>query len=468
MNKFPAALGKYHHVHFIGVGGVSMSALATTLRTWGFEVTGSDTGVSPTTRRLQEQGIPTAVGQRAENLGGADLVVYTTAIGEDNPELTAARQQGREIWHRSQMLAQVLADKRRIAVAGTHGKSSTTSMVATVLAELGQDPALFVGGISRNFGSNCYLGDGEVAVFEACESDGSFLAYGGCSQVITSIEPDHLDQHGTVEHLVESFRSFVASADPQGFVVYAAAPPLVGEVIRRSPARQVSYGYGLGTPADYTAEQVEPDGDGVCFTPVVRGVRVAPVRLGVIGAHNIRNALAALAVATELGYDPGQAAAALAAYRGVKRRFERLGYVNGFEVVDDYAHHPTEIKATLRAAREHYGRRLVAIFQPHLYSRTRDLMTEFAGAFNDAAVVIFADIFAAREQPREDISSEQLYRLVREHNPDKLVAYLPSFEEIAQFVRDHAQPGDMVLTLGAGDIRKVGEMLIAAESSTAL
>lgn len=440
-----------------------MSALAATLRTWGFEVTGSDSVDSPIVRQLQALGIRTTLGQQVENLGEADLVVYTTAIGEDNPELAAAREQRREIWHRSQMLAQVLADKRRIAVAGTHGKSSTTAMVATVLAELGEDPAVFVGGISRNFGSNYHLGHGDLAVFEACESDGSFLAYGGCSQVITSIEPDHLDQHGTVENLVESFRGFAASADPAGFVVYAAAAPLVGEVVRSSPALPVSY--GLGVPADYTAKQVEPEGDGVRFALVVRGNVIGPVRLPVIGAHNIRNALAALAVAIELGHDPRQAAAALAAYRGVERRFERLGYVNGIEVIDDYAHHPTEIMATLRAARDHYGRRLVAIFQPHLYSRTRDLLHEFAGAFTEAAVVVIADIYAAREEPCDDISSEQLYRLVQEHNPEKLVAYLPSFEEIAQFVRNHVQPGDMVLTLGAGDIRKVGEMLVGDDSS---
>jgi UDP-N-acetylmuramate--alanine ligase len=454
------ALSRYRHVHFIGIGGVSMSALASTLQGWGFRVSGSDRSDSPTLAGLRAAGIETSYPQSADNLGDADLVVYTTAIRDDNPELAAARAQGREVWHRSQMLAALIADKRRIAIAGTHGKSSTTSMVATVLAYLGQDPTLFVGGLSRNFNSNYHLGAGPCAVFEACESDGSFLAYGGCSQVLTSAEPDHLDRHGSYENLLASFKQFAASADPQGFVAYAVQPTLIAEIAACSPARQVSF--GLAPTADYGAADLEPLDGTVRFTPIIRGRRLRPARLPVIGDHNVRNALAALAVATELGLDSQAAAEALASYRGVERRFERLGCVGGFEVIDDYAHHPTEIRATLAAAKKHYHRPLLAIFQPHLYSRTRDLLDDFGAAFADADVVVIADIYAARELPTGDISSEDLYRLVRERNPGKPVAYLPSFEEIADFVRATARPGDMVLTLGAGDIRKVGEMLVAS------
>ena len=456
---------RFHHVHFIGIGGVSMSALACTLRAWGLRVSGSDRADSPALQAMRAQGLATCVGQCADHLGDADLVVYTTAIAADNPELVAARARGLTLWHRSELLAAVLADRQRLAIAGTHGKSSTTSMVATVLAELGQDPTLFVGGVARNFGSNYHLGRGGWAVFEACESDGSFLAYGGCCQVVTSIEPDHLDQHGTVENLIQAFRDFVATADPQGFVVHAASPPLVAEVASGSPARCVSY--GLTGPADYQACQVSRDDSGIRFTPMVRGQALRPVSLQVIGDHNIRNALAALAVAVELGHDPEASAQALAAYRGVERRFERLGQVEGWEVFDDYAHHPTEIEVTLRAARQHYGRRLLVIFQPHLYSRTKDLLAEFGRAFGDADLVVIADIYAAREQPRDDISSAALHRLVQQHNPGKPVVYLPCFEAIEAFVRETAQPDDLVLTMGAGDIRKVGESLVRTRAVTA-
>jgi UDP-N-acetylmuramate--alanine ligase len=437
-----------------------MSALAATLHGWGIRVSGSDRADSPLLQQLAATGVETAFPQSADNLGDADLVVYTTAIRDDNPELAAARARGLEIWHRSRMLAALIADKRRIAIAGTHGKSSTTSMVATVLAYLGQDPTLFVGGISGNFHSNYHLGAGPYAVFEACESDGSFLAYGGCSQVITSAEADHLDKHGTYENLIEAFKQFAASADPEGFIAYAYRPPLMAEIAACAPGRRVSY--GLDPASDYSAADLAPQDGCILFTPVIRGRRLRPARLPVIGDHNVRNALAALAVATELGLDPEGAAEALATYRGVERRFERLGYCDGFEVVDDYAHHPTEIRATLAAARKHYDRRLIAIFQPHLYSRTRDLLDDFGAAFADADVVVIADIYAARELPTGDISSADLYRLVCERNPGKPVAYLPSFEEIARFAQENARPGDMVLTIGAGDIRKVGEMLVAS------
>ncbi|NLO72637.1 MAG: UDP-N-acetylmuramate--L-alanine ligase [candidate division WS1 bacterium] len=453
-------LSPYRHIHFIGIGGVSMSALASTLAGWGFRISGSDRSDSATLQELRDRGIETQIGQRAENINGADLVVYTTAIREDNPELKAARAAGCPVWHRSELLAAVLGSQRRIAVAGTHGKSSTTSMIATVLAELGQDPTLFVGGTSRNFGSNYHLGNGKIAVFEACESDGSFLHYGGCSQVITSIEPDHLDVHETFEKLVQCFCDFAASADPEGFLVHAAGHPAVERAAACSPARLVTY--GLGHAADYMARDVRPDGDGVLFTPTVRGEPLEPVRLPVIGAHNIRNALAALAVATELGLDPRQAALALTSYKGVERRFEQLGTVAGYDVIDDYAHHPTEVRATLKAARKHYGPRLLVIFQPHLYSRTRDLLAEFARAFRDARVVVIADIYAAREQPGDGggISGADLARVIQERQPGKQVVYLPSFEEIQRFVQETARPGDLVLTMGAGDIRRLGETLI--------
>lgn len=446
------------HIHFIGIGGVSMSALAEALYAQGFVVTGSDTSDSERVQRLRAAGIPVYQGQAAGNIDQADVIVYTTAIRDDNPELLAARASGQPVMHRSELLARLLADKQRIAVTGTHGKSTTTAMLGTIFLELGCDPTVFVGGYCANLGANYRQGQGGWAIFEACESDASFLKYENCSQVLTSIEPDHLDEHNDFASLCQVFADFVSRADPDGFVVYCADDPQVVEMIQYSPAPVISY--GMTPEAQVTAQQVVPCGDAVSFVPIIAGQALAPVTLPLVGQHNVLNALAALAVAGQAGLDEAGAVAALERFAGVGRRFEEIGRVNGYRVIDDYAHHPTEIRATLQAAKDHFASRVVAVFQPHLYSRTRYLMDEFATAFENADVVVITDIYGAREPPTDEVSAEELYERVRANEPDKLVRYIPTADEIVDFLHETAQPQDIVITIGAGDIRQVAELLV--------
>ncbi len=447
------------HVHFIGIGGVSMSALALALHEKGFHITGSDKADSATVKRLRAADIPVARGQAAANVGGADVIVYTTAICEDNPELIAARDSNRPVVHRAELIAYLVDKTERIAVAGTHGKTTTTAMLGTIFVELGYDPTVFVGGHCYNLDSNFRQGEGSYAIFEACESDSSFLAYKRCSQVLTSIEPDHLDTHGTFAHLRQSFADFVKLANPEGFVAYWAESEEVCRAVTSSPARLISYGINPGP--DITAAAVSATAQGISFTPVVFGEPLPSVNLQVIGRHHVLNALAALAAACGAGLPPTAAAEALGKFAGVKRRFECLGRVNGYLVVDDYAHHPTEIRAMLQAAREHFDSRIVAVFQPHLYSRTEYLMEDFAQSFDQADVVGITEIYAAREQPRDDVNARQLYERIRARQPDKQVAYLRDVDEVVAFLRDNATSEDLVITIGAGDIRRAAEQLVA-------
>ncbi len=447
------------HVHFIGIGGVSMSALAGALNEQGFEISGSDTRLSQRVHKLRAAGISVYHGQAADNIGDADLIIYTTAIRDDNPELVAAQASGRPVLHRSELLTLLLAEKQRLAVTGTHGKSTTTAMLGSILLELGWDPTIFVGAYCANWDGNYRCGQGQWAVFEACESDGSFRRYEGCSQILTSIEPDHLDEHHNFANLRRAFAEFVATADPDGFVVYWADDPEVVAAIQHSPARTISYGLE-GAQADVTAAQITRSSQGVRFVPVMFGRPLPVVDLPVVGNHNVLNALAALAAAEQIGIDVPAAGLALSSFSGVGRRFEQMGWVNGCQVIDDYAHHPTEVRATLQAAKDHFGRRVIAVFQPHLYSRTRDLMDQFASCFGQADVVVITDIYGAREQPTDEVSAEELYQRVRANEPGKLVRYIPTADEIVDFLLQTAQAEDMILTIGAGDICQVAERLV--------
>ena len=448
------------HIHFIGIGGVSMSALAEAVHSQGFMVSGSDQADSERVQRLRKRGAEVHSSHRAANLAGADVIVYTTAIREDNCELAAARASVRPVLHRSELLAWLLRAKRRLAVTGTHGKSTTTAMLGTILLELGCDPTVFVGGYCASLGGNYRWGEGEWAVLEACESDRTFLNYTNSSQVLTSIEPDHLDTYHDFSSLCAAFADFVATANPEGFVVYCADAPQVVETIRC--ARAPVTGYGLSDAAEVTAEQIQPQGDTVRFVPVVHGRPLPAIALPLVGRHNVLNALAALAAAEQAGLDVTQAASALERFPGVGRRFEQIGRVNGYRVIDDYAHHPTAIRAALQAARDHFDSRILAVFQPHLYSRTRYLMDEFATAFENADVVVITDIYAARESPTDEVSAQQLFERIRAHEPGKPVLCMATADEIVDFLLQTAQPQDLILTIGAGDIRRVGERLVAA------
>jgi len=435
-----------------------MSGLALALHEKGFCVTGSDKHESQRVKRLQGNGVEVALGQAAENIGDAQVIVYTTAITEDNPELVAAHATGRPVVHRSELITHLLDQEHRIAVTGTHGKTTVTAMIGKVFLELGYDPTIFVGGHWLDIDSNFQVGNGDWAIFEACESDSSFLAYEGCSQVLTSIEPDHLDSYGSFEELSDTFQQFVSLADPQGFVAYCGDSAEVVEAVADSPANRISYGIGL--ELDIIATDITATAQGTEFAPIVFGEAIAPVSLQVVGRHNVVNALAALAAACGAGLPVEQAAHALGQFTGIKRRFECIGQVNGYRIVDDYAHHPTEIQATLQAAREHFATRIVAIFQPHLYSRTEYLMDEFAACFDEADIIGIAQTYAAREQPREDISGQQLCERLRRRHPDRQVVYLPSLADVVEFLRQTASNDDLVLTIGAGDIHRAAEQLV--------
>jgi UDP-N-acetylmuramate--alanine ligase len=448
------------HVFFAGIGGCSMSGLAHALLADGYQISGSDQSDSATVERLRGDGAVVHIGHDAHNVEGADVVVRTTAVPEDNPEIVAARQLGLPVYHRSELLAWLCRGKRGLAVSGTHGKSSTTAMAATIFLRCGLNPSVFVGAESPMMGGNFRVGGGEWIVFEACESDGSFVHYVGTSQVLTSIEADHLDQHGTFEGVVQAFRDFVAVGDPQGFIVYCADSDIVRAVAGGSPARQISY--GLEAPADFTARDLRMDSSGSGFTLCLHGEPVTQVSIPVIGKHMVSNATAALACAWAAGLDLREAAATLADYQAVGRRFELLGEGRGVRVVDDYAHHPTEIRATLRASRRVHPGRIIAIFQPHLRSRTRDLLEGFAQAFVDADHVILTDIYQPRDDGLQEFDVAELVKRVQATSPSQPVELILDKSQIAGALLPQLQPGDLVLTIGAGDIYKVGQQLAVA------
>lgn len=445
-------------VHLIGVGGIGMSALAAMLARRGYVVTGSDRSESPRLDALRTLGVHIGVPQVTGGAGDADLVVISSAIHEDNPELADARRRGLPVRHRADLLAALIAELTKVAIAGTHGKTTTTSMLGTILLECGHEPTIIVGGDAVNLGGNYYVGAEPVAVFEACESDASFLRYGPCSEIITSVEADHLDQHGDFATVCRVFEQFIDLVPTDGFLVYNADCEVLAKMAPRARGERLSY--GLGGDALFRADQIELPACGARFRLLMNGRPLCPVTLQVPGEHNVRNALAALAAATRLGVEAEEAAAALAHFRGVGRRFEALGELGGALVVDDYAHHPTEVAAALTAARRGWpDRRLVAIFQPHLFSRTRDFMDDFAQALTAADVIIVADIYAAREDPIPGVSAEHLADKVAALVPDRFVRFVPEKEEIERLVRELARPDDLIITLGAGDIRHVAEEL---------
>lgn len=452
-------LQKQDRVHFIGVGGVSMSALAHALVDRGYMVSGSDRSDSPRLEELRQAGVQVWVGHVAEHVQNVDVVIYNTAIRMNNPERAAAIEAGKPLYHRSEMLAWMLRGHVGLAVTGTHGKTTTSAMLGWIFEQAGRDPVVFIGGDVNNWQTNYRLGGGKDIIFEACESDASFLAYHGCREIISSIEQDHLDQHNSIEKLTEAFVDFLKLADPDGFVVWGADCERTASIIGHSPARTISF--GLKAPADYTARDLRLNGATSDFEVLRRGEPAGRIHLIVPGQHNILNALAAIAAAEASGISWEDCQSALSRFAGTGRRFELLGQCDGIRVYDDYAHHPTEIRATLAAARHFEAQRVVAIFQPHLYSRTRDLMEEFSRAFSDADVVIINDIYAAREDPMPGVSAEELVRKIQAQSGEKPVFFVPAKDEIVTQVAGLAQKGDLILTIGAGDIREVGETLAA-------
>ncbi|MGO4439520.1 UDP-N-acetylmuramate--L-alanine ligase [Rhizobium sp. RAF56] len=451
--KLPKAIGL---VHFIGIGGIGMSGIAEVLHNLGHRVQGSDQSDSANVQRLRDKGIAVHVGHKAENLGDAEVVVVSTAIKKDNPELVAAREKLLPVVRRAEMLAELMRFRNAIAIGGTHGKTTTTSLVATLLEAGGLDPTVINGGIINAYGTNARMGEGEWMVVEADESDGTFLKLPADVAVITNIDPEHLDHYGSFDAVRAAFRQFVENVPFYGFGVLCLDHPEVQALVSRIEDRKVIT-YGENPQADVRYLNVRIDGTRSLFDIEIRRRRTGQVIeikdlvMPMPGRHNISNATAAIAVANRLGMSNEDIAKGLASFGGVKRRFTLTGEWNGVRVFDDYGHHPVEIKAVLRAAREACNGRIIAVHQPHRYTRLSSLFEEFAACFNDADSIFLAPVYAAGEEPIEGADSEALVSRIKAGG-HRDARYLPSPDRLASMVAEIARPGDFVVLLGAGSI----------------
>ena len=444
--------GRVRHVHFIGVGGIGMSGLAEILRTLEFDVSGSDLREGENTRALARIGVRIDVGHRAENVRGADVIVYSSAIDNQNPEIVEARLLGVPVISRAEMLAELMRVKYGIAIAGSHGKTTTTSLVATILRAAGFDPTVVVGGRMAALGSNARLGAGDLLVAEADESDGSFLRLTPTIAVVTNIDPEHLDFYGSHEALKEAFVEFTEKVPFYGLAVLCLDHPHVQELLPRIKRRHVTYGFS--PQADYHARSVAMKGLSASFVAYRRSEPLGEFTLRMPGRHNVLNTLAAIAVADELEVPLDVTKAALASFNGVARRFTIVAEVSGISLVDDYGHHPAEVQATLAAARGAYPGRVIVAFQPHRYSRTELLFDEFTRAFNNADVLFLVDIYAAGEKPIAGVSAERLAQGIAEHG-HHAVSHVKDRATLPDQIARIAEPGDVVIALGAGDINKI-------------
>jgi len=445
-------------VHFVGIGGAGMSGIAMVLAKLGVRVTGSDLKTSRYTRHLDEAGIVVSIGHDSGNLGDAALVVISSAIPEGNPELRAARAAGTPVLKRAEMLARVMAMRRGIAVAGTHGKTTTSSMISHVLYQCGLDPTFLVGGELNDIGSNAGVGQGEWLVAEADESDGSLLYLRPEVAIVANVELDHHSNYGCLDEVEEVFRRFVALLPDHGLLVLVAGSG--GESLAdhtRAPVVRVGIGAG-----DLSADVSRVDDRGSEFGVFDGGQELARVTLRVPGEHNILNALTALAVLRHAGVAAADAAPHLATFSGAARRFQETGRHGGVLIVDDYAHHPTEITATLTAAKQGDHGRVIAVFQPHLFSRTRYLQREFGQALTLADEAIVTDIFPAREEPEPGVTGKLIVDAYLALRPGGPVAYLPRLHDAVRYLTPRVRRGDLVLTMGAGDVFRAGEQLLAA------
>jgi UDP-N-acetylmuramate--alanine ligase len=456
--------GRVRHIHFVGIGGIGMSGIAEVLLSLGYEVSGSDLKPGDATKRLDGLGARTHVGHRAENIARADVVVYSSAVTANNPEIVAARAAGVPVIPRAEMLAELMRLKYGIAIAGSHGKTTTTSLVATVLSAAGIDPTVVIGGKLNAIGTNARAGTGELLVAEADESDGSFLKLTPTIAVITNIDPEHLDHHGSYEALKTAFVEFAQRIPFYGLAVMCLDHPSVQEILPRIDRRHVTY--GTNPQADYVASDAHFKGTTTSFRVTRRGEDLGRFAVRVPGHHNVLNCLAVIALADELDVPHDVTREALANFQGVQRRFTIVGEAQGITLVDDYGHHPAEVEATLRAAKAGFGRRVVAAFQPHRYTRTRDLFHEFTRAFNQADVLVVTEVYAAGERAIEGATGERLAEAIRRHG-HRHVVFEPDKHKVVDRLAALAQPGDMVIALGAGDINQSVRALFARLSTPA-
>jgi UDP-N-acetylmuramate--alanine ligase len=443
-------------IHFVGIGGIGMSGIAEVMHQLGYKVQGSDVSDSYVVEKLRKEGIPVTIGHGADNLGDAAVVVCSTAIKENNPEVQAAAERRLPRVRRAEMLAELMRMQKTVAVAGTHGKTTTTSMVAALLDGGGLDPTVINGGIINRYGSNARLGKSEWWVIEADESDGSFLRLDGTIAVVTNIDPEHLEHYGSFDAVKDAFVEFVENVPFYGLAVLCVDHPEVQNIIGRIRDRRIVT-YGFSALADVRADNVTPVPGGSRFDAVILGRdgerRTISIHVPIPGRHNVQNALAAIAVAIELGISDDAIVAGFERFDGVKRRFTHVGDVDGAIVIDDYAHHPTEIRAVLAAAREGAEGRVIAVVQPHRYTRLQSLMDDFQSAFNDADVVFVVPVYPAGEEPIEGVDAPALAEGLRAHG-HRMVSAVADLDELCRNLRDLAAEGDMIICMGAGDITK--------------
>jgi len=448
----------------VGIGGVGMSGIAEVLKNLGYEVEGSDLKESETTKRLRALGININIGHRAENIKNTDVVVISSAVARDNPEVVAAKGLSIPVIPRAEMLAELARLKYGVLIAGAHGKTTTTSLIASILGEGGLDPTVVIGGKLKGIGSNAKLGGGEFLVAEADESDGSFLKLSPTIAVVTNVDREHMDFFGSIEEIKEAFLSFINKVPFYGLSILCGDNGYIRELMPKVQRRFITY--GLSGDVDLAAKNISTGGMRSRFEAVLDGRSLGMFEVPLIGVHNVCNCLAAIAVASELNVDMDVIRRALENFSGVHRRFEFKGTVSGISVIDDYAHHPAEITATLKAVREAMsgGRdngRLFVLFQPHRYTRTRDLLHEFIDAFVDADRVVLMDIYPAGEKPLPGVNSELLFDGIR--NTGKAVDYIRDRDEIAGFLKAEMRQGDTLLTLGAGNVWKIGEEFLGVK-----
>ncbi len=453
--KIPQTVGP---IHFVGIGGIGMSGIARVMHNLGYKVQGSDIGEGSNVLKLREKGIKVAIGHAPENLDGAGVIVVSSAIRQDNPELQEARRRFLPVVRRAEMLAELMRLKSSIAIAGTHGKTTTTSLVAALLDGGELDPTVINGGIINAYGSNARLGAGDWMVVEADESDGTFVKLPADIAIVTNIDPEHLDHYGDFEGVKAAFHAFVENVPFYGFAVMCLDHPEVQSLIGGIEDRRIIT-YGTNPQADARISNIRNDGGAMEFDVGIRNritgsiIDITDIRLAMPGHYNVQNATAAIVVACELGISPDSIRKSLADFGGVKRRFTLTGEWNGVSIYDDYAHHPVEISAVLEAARQATSGRVLAIVQPHRFTRLKSLFVDFCSCFNDADTVIVADVFSAGEEPMEGFDKQGLAEGLRSRG-HRSVLTLDSEAGLADLVRAHAEPGDLVIFLGAGSITK--------------
>lgn len=458
---------KTQQIHLVGIGGAGMSGIAEVLLTMGYKVTGSDLHASETTRRLEELGGNIFIGHQESNVGDAQVVVISSAVAASNPEVVIAKAHQIPVIPRAEMLAELMRLKFGVAIAGAHGKTTTTSMVANVLAQAGLDPTMVIGGKVNVLGSHARLGRGDLLVAEADESDGSFLRLSPTIVAVTNLDREHLDHYGSMERINECFLEFINKIPFYGLAVLCADDERLRALFPSIVKRYQTYGLHEreGAPLDFIGTDITLRQSGAEFRAYFRGKNLGPFRLAVPGIHNVSNALAAIAIGVELEVPVDLIRRGLAAFTGVERRFHLRGETNGIMVVDDYGHHPTEVKATLAAAKQGWSRRIVVLFQPHRYTRTRDCIGDFAHAFDDADAVFMTEVYPAGEQPIPGVSGAILADTVRSAGHPS-VTFIEQKETLPDQVLPFLKSGDLVLTMGAGDIWKAGTGILARLEST--